>query len=69
MSRPMADHHDPKAVDESTDAYDTVGWLIENVPSNNGRAGVLGTSYAGFLAMKRASIRTRPSRRFHRRRQ
>ncbi len=51
MSRPMVDHHDPKAVDESTDAYDTVDWLIQNVPTNNGRVGVLGTSYPGFLAM------------------
>jgi putative CocE/NonD family hydrolase len=51
MSRPMADHHDPRAVDESTDAYDTVDWLIQNVPTNNGRVGVLGTSYPGFLAM------------------
>ena len=51
MSRPMADHRDPKAVDESTDSYDTVAWLIDNVPANNGRVGVLGTSYPGFLAM------------------
>jgi hypothetical protein len=51
MSRPLADHHDPKAVDESTDAYDTVAWLLANVPHNNGRAGFIGTSYPGFLAM------------------
>jgi uncharacterized protein len=51
MSRPMADHSDPKAVDESTDSYDTVAWLIDNVPANNSRVGVLGTSYPGFLAM------------------
>ena len=50
MSRPLADHHDPKAVDESTDAYDTVAWLLKNVPGNNGRAGFVGTSYPGFLA-------------------
>ena len=50
MSRPMADHHNPKAVDESTDTYDTVDWLIKNVPGNNGRVGVVGTSYPGFLA-------------------
>ena len=31
MSRPLADHHDPKAVDESTDTYDTVAWLLTNV--------------------------------------
>lgn len=51
MSRPMVDHRDPKAVDESTDAYDTVAWLLKNVPGNNGRAGFVGTSYPGFLAM------------------
>ncbi len=51
MSRPMADHHDPKAIDESTDAYDTVDWLLKNVAGNNGRAGFVGTSYPGFLAM------------------
>jgi hypothetical protein len=51
MSRALADHHDPKAVDESTDTYDTVAWLLANVPGNNGRVGVVGTSYPGFLAM------------------
>jgi putative CocE/NonD family hydrolase len=51
MSRPLADHHDPKAVDESTDTCDTVEWLLKNVPGNNGRAGLVGTSYPGFLAM------------------
>src|SRR5215472_971224 len=40
MSRPLADHHDPKAIDESTDAYDTVEWLLKNVQGNNGRAGL-----------------------------
>ena len=52
MSRPMtADHKDPKSIDESTDTYDTVEWLLKNVPGNNGRAGFVGTSYPGFLAM------------------
>jgi len=50
MNRLLADHHDPKAIDESTDAYDTVAWLIAHVPGNNGRVGVVGTSYPGFLA-------------------
>ena len=52
MSRPEADHHDPKAIDESTDAYDTVDWLVKNFAGNNGRAGFVGTSYPGFLAME-----------------
>jgi len=51
MSRPIADHRKPKAIDESTDAYDTVAWLLQNVAGNNGRAGLVGTSYPGFLAM------------------
>lgn len=52
MMRPMADHSDPKQVDESTDAYDTVAWLLRNVPENNGRVGVSGISYTGFLAIE-----------------
>jgi putative CocE/NonD family hydrolase len=52
MSRPMADHKNPKAVDESTDTYDTIAWLLKNVANNNGRIGVIGTSYPGFLAME-----------------
>jgi len=37
-------------VDESTDTYDTIDWLLENVPRNNGRAGLWGISYSGFFA-------------------
>jgi uncharacterized protein len=51
MMRPLADHSDPKAIDESTDTYDTVAWMLKNIPGNNGRVGVIGTSYPGFLAM------------------
>ncbi|MGA2811660.1 MAG: CocE/NonD family hydrolase [Candidatus Acidiferrum sp.] len=50
MSRAMVDHGNPKLIDESTDTYDTVAWLIKNIPNNNGRVGVLGISYPGFLA-------------------
>jgi putative CocE/NonD family hydrolase len=50
MMRPLVDHGAPKAIDESTDAYDTVEWLVKHVSENNGRVGVLGTSYPGFLA-------------------
>jgi putative CocE/NonD family hydrolase len=60
MSRPMAGHRDPKAIDESTDTYDTVDWLLKNVPGNNGRAGFVGTSYPGFLAMA-AGINPHPA--------
>jgi putative CocE/NonD family hydrolase len=51
MMRPLADHHNPKAIDESTDTYDTVDWLVKHIPNNNGRVGVIGTSYPGFLTM------------------
>jgi len=39
------------AVDESTDTYDAIDWLIKNVPNNNGRAGITGISYPGWLAL------------------
>src|SRR5215510_15425878 len=41
---------DTKVVDEVTDAYDTVDWLIKNVPNNNGRVGIIGISYPGWTA-------------------
>ncbi len=40
----------PQDADESTDTYDTVEWLIRNVPNNNGKAGIWGISYPGFYA-------------------
>ncbi len=50
MNRPPRDRKDAKAIDESTDTYDTIDWLIRNVPKNNGRAGIFGVSYDGWLA-------------------
>ncbi len=50
MQRPPRDRSDPRAIDESTDAYDTVDWLLKNVPRNNGRVGLRGVSYDGWLA-------------------
>jgi putative CocE/NonD family hydrolase len=44
----MTPSRDGKGVDESTDMYDTVDWLLKNVPNNNGRVGILGISYPGF---------------------
>jgi len=40
----------PRDTDESTDTYDTIDWLVKNVPNNNGRAGIWGISYPGFHA-------------------
>ena len=49
MNRAPRDRSDPKTIDESTDTYDTVGWLVANVPDNNGRVGEAGISYGGWL--------------------
>jgi putative CocE/NonD family hydrolase len=51
MNRPVRDAKDAKAVDEGTDAYDTIGWLVKNVPQNNGRVGMFGVSYGGWLTV------------------
>jgi uncharacterized protein len=40
----------PQDIDESTDAYDTIDWLVKNVPNNNGRVGMMGISYPGFYS-------------------
>jgi len=50
MNRPLHDPKDAKGVDESSDTWDTVDWLLRNTPANNGRVGVLGVSYPGWLA-------------------
>jgi len=49
MLRPIHDASNAKGTDESTDTYDTIDWLVKNVPHNNGRVGLDGTSYDGFL--------------------
>jgi putative CocE/NonD family hydrolase len=51
MFRPPRDKSDAKAIDESTDTYDSIAWLLEHIPNNNGRAGVLGISYGGWLTV------------------
>jgi hypothetical protein len=51
MLRRPRDPHDPHATDEGTDTYDTIEWLLKNVPNNNGRVGVLGISYGGWLTV------------------
>ena len=49
MQRPPRDSNNPKSIDEGTDAYDSIEWMIHNVPGNNGRVGILGISYGGWL--------------------
>ncbi len=51
MMRAPRDRKDPHAIDESTDAYDTIDWLVKHVPNNNGRVGMLGISYPGWLTV------------------
>jgi hypothetical protein len=41
----------PTKTDDSTDSYDTIDWLVKHVPASNGRVGVLGISYDGFLSL------------------
>lgn len=44
------DLNDPKATNETTDAYDSIDWLVKNIPNNNGNVGMFGVSYAGLTA-------------------
>ncbi len=46
--RPYIAHKTGKQIDETSDTYDTVDWLVKNIPTNNGRVGVWGISYPGF---------------------
>ena len=50
MNRPLHDPADSTGVDEASDTWDSVDWLLKNVPDNNGRLGAFGVSYPGFLA-------------------
>ncbi len=49
---PIRDRLIENSTDESTDAYDTTDWLIDNLSDNNGRVGTLGISYGGFLTTR-----------------
>ncbi len=50
MTPHKPDKSGPNDVDESTDAYDTIDWLVKNIPNNNGNVGIWGISYPGFYA-------------------
>jgi uncharacterized protein len=60
MNRPIVAHNTSSDVDETTDTRDTIDWLLKNIPNNNGKVGVLGVSYPGFLAMS-AGIDAHPA--------
>ncbi len=51
MTRPLHGPLNPTSVDHSTDTYDTIDWLVKNVPESNGKVGILGISYDGFLPL------------------
>jgi putative CocE/NonD family hydrolase len=49
LQRPARTTRDDRSIDEGTDTYDTIDWLLKNIPGNNGRAGIMGISYGGWL--------------------
>ena len=51
MNRPLRGPLNPTEVDHATDTWDTIDWLVKNVPESNGRVGILGISYDGFLPL------------------
>jgi uncharacterized protein len=51
MNRPLRGPLNPTAVDHATDTYDTIDWLVKNVPESNGNVGILGISYDGFTPL------------------
>jgi len=51
MTRPLRGPLNDTPVDHSTDAYDTIDWLVKNVPESNGKVGMLGSSYEGFTVV------------------
>jgi uncharacterized protein len=51
MNRPLRGTQNPTPVDHATDTYDTIDWLVKNLPESNGRVGILGISYDGFLPL------------------
>jgi uncharacterized protein len=51
MNRPLHGPLNPTPVDNATDTYDTIDWLVKNVPETNGKVGILGISYDGFLPL------------------
>jgi putative CocE/NonD family hydrolase len=51
MTRPLRGPLNATAVDHATDAYDTIDWLVKNVPQSNGKVGMIGSSYEGFTVL------------------
>lgn len=51
LNRPLVGPLNDTGIDESTDAYDTIEWLVKNTPEANGNVGAIGSSYLGFTAL------------------
>ena len=51
MNRPLHGPQNPTPVDHATDTYDTIDWLVKNIPESNGKVGIIGISYDGFLPL------------------
>ena len=51
MTRPLKGPLNPTEVDQATDCYDTIEWLVKNVPESNGRVGTIGGSYEGYTTV------------------
>jgi len=51
MNRPLRGPQNPTSVDHATDTYDTIDWLVKNIPESNRKVGILGISYDGFLPL------------------
>ncbi len=51
MNRPLHGPQNATPVDHATDTYDTIDWLVKNIPESNGKVGILGISYDGFLPL------------------
>ena len=60
VTRPIVGPLNNTGIDESTDAYDTIDWLVKNVPEANGKVGVIGSSYLGFTTLM-AEINPHPA--------
>ena len=60
MTRPMVGPLNSTGIDESTDTYDTIDWMIKNIPESNKKVGVVGSSYLGFTSLM-AEIKPHPA--------
>ena len=60
VAKPLYHLKDSSKTDESTDAYDTVDWLVKNISNNNGKAGIYGVSYPGLTSLQ-ASVDPHPA--------